>query len=95
MRADFERMTEPGFREVGVSRRRYARDFVIDTLVARHAAPHDDPWETSDDCCQQRADALYLLTYIPAQGPADHAPDDPLAPRSERLSDHGSPRDAR
>ncbi len=38
-RADFERMTDPGFWEVGASGRRYSRDFVIDTLVARHAAP--------------------------------------------------------
>jgi len=67
-RADFERMTDPGFWEVGASGRRYARAFVIDTLVARHAAPHDDPWETSDFCCQSLADGLYLLTYTLAQG---------------------------
>lgn len=68
-RADFERMTDPGFREVGASGRRYSRAFVIDTLVARHATPHDDPWETSDFCCQRLADGLFLLTYTLAQGP--------------------------
>ena len=67
-RADFERMTDPGFWEVGASGRRYSRDFIIDTLVARHAAPHDDPWETRDFCCQRLADGLYLLTYTLAQG---------------------------
>lgn len=67
-RADFERMTDPGFWEVGASGRRYSRAFVIDTLVARHAAPHDDPWDTGDFCCQRLADDLYLLTYTLAQG---------------------------
>lgn len=68
-RADFERTTDPAFWEVGASGRRYSRAFVIDTLVARHAASHDDPWETSDFCCQRLADSLYLLTYTLAQGP--------------------------
>ena len=67
-RADFERMTDPGFWEVGASGRRYSRAFVIDTLVARYATAHDDPWETSDFCCQRLADDLYLLTYTLAQG---------------------------
>jgi len=67
-RADFERMTDPGFWEVGASGRRYARAFVIDTLVARYAMLHDDPWETSEVYCQRLADDLYLLTYTLAQG---------------------------
>ena len=62
-RADFERMTEENFWEVGASGRRYSREFVLDELEKRHAVPHSDVWETSDFRCQKLAEDLYLLTY--------------------------------
>ena len=62
-RADFERMTEENFWEVGASGRRYSRAFVLDELEKRHAVPHSDVWETSDFRCQKLAEDLYLLTY--------------------------------
>lgn len=40
--ADFEALTAEEFWEVGASARRYSREFVIDTLVRRYAAPHED-----------------------------------------------------
>jgi hypothetical protein len=62
-RADFERMTEEGFWEVGASGRRYSRGFVLDELEKRHAAPHENVWEASDFRCQKLGEDLYLLTY--------------------------------
>lgn len=62
-RRDFENMTDPEFREVGASGRHYSREYVIDTLVARHSAPHDDVWETSGFHCVALAPDIYLLTY--------------------------------
>lgn len=69
-RVDFENMTTPDFWEIGASGQRYSRQFVIDTLVERHAKPHQDAWETSDFQCRQLASDLYLLTYTLVQ---DHA----------------------
>ena len=62
-RRHFEAMTEPDFWETGASGRRYGRQWVIDTVVERHARPHEDVWETSDFHCQELAPGLYLLTY--------------------------------
>jgi len=62
-RADFERMTDESFWEVGASGKRYSRAFVLDELERRHAAPHEDVWETSDFQCQKLAEDLFLLTY--------------------------------
>ena len=62
-RADFERMTADDFWEVGASGRRYSRDYVLDELEKRHAAPHADVWETRDFHCRRLADDVYLLTY--------------------------------
>jgi hypothetical protein len=61
-RRDLEDMTEPNFWETGASGRRYSRSYVIDTVVARWASPHDDVWETRDFHCQELAPDLYLLT---------------------------------
>jgi hypothetical protein len=66
-RRDFENMTDPGFWEVGASGRRYGRDYVIDTLVERHSAPHDDVWETSGFHCAALSPDTYLLTYTLVQ----------------------------
>jgi len=62
-RDDFERMMAEEFCEVGASGRRYSRAFVLDELEKRHAAPHEDVWETSEFECRRLAEDLYLLTY--------------------------------
>jgi len=62
-RADFERMTVDDFWEVGASGARYSRQFVLDELERRQAAPHEDVWETSGFCCRQLTPDVYLLTY--------------------------------
>jgi hypothetical protein len=62
-RADFERMTEDDFWETGASGRRYSRQFVLDELEKRFAAPHEDVWETSDFQCRRLGVDTYLLTY--------------------------------
>jgi hypothetical protein len=66
-RRDFDAMMAPEFWETGASGRRYSRAFTLDTLEARHAAPHDDPWQTSDFHCQELAPDLYLVTYTLVQ----------------------------
>jgi hypothetical protein len=63
MRADFEKMTTNEFWEVGASGQRYGREYVLDELARRFAAPHSDVWEASDFRCQRLAEDLYLLTY--------------------------------
>jgi len=67
-RADFEKMTAEDFWETGASGRRYSRQFVLDELEERFAAPHDDVWETSQFQCRRLGDDTYLLTYTLLQG---------------------------
>ncbi|WP_254427309.1 DUF4440 domain-containing protein [Rhodanobacter sp. C01] len=67
-RADFERMTEADFWEVGASGRRYSRQYVLDVLDARRDSPEPDIWETSGFHCSALATDLYLLTYTLRQG---------------------------
>jgi len=67
-RVDFENMTAPDFWEVGASGRRYSREYVIDTLVERHSAPHVDIWEARDFHCIEIAPDNYLRTYTLIQG---------------------------
>lgn len=65
-RADFERMTEPTFWEVGASGRRYSRDCVLDELEKRYATQAtqaQDDWQTRDFHCLEIAVHNYLLTY--------------------------------
>jgi hypothetical protein len=62
-RADLERMTDAGFWETGASGQRYSRDFVIDTVLARQAAPAPETWTADDFHCAEVAADLYLLTY--------------------------------
>jgi hypothetical protein len=62
-RADFEHMMAEEFWEVGASGSRYGREFVLNELERRHAAPHEDVRETSEFRCQKLARDLYLLTY--------------------------------
>ncbi len=67
-RADFERMTEADFWEIGASGRRYSKQYVLDVLDARHRSPDEDAWETSDFHCRGLAANIYLLTYTLLQG---------------------------
>lgn len=67
-RADFERMIVDDFWETGASGRRYDRAFVLDTLEARHAQAHEDPWETSEFRCRALGARTWLLTYTLRQG---------------------------
>jgi hypothetical protein len=66
-RKDFERMTVEEFWEVGASGRRYSRNFVLDELEKRHAAGHEDVWETSEFHCRRLAEDVFLLTYLLVQ----------------------------
>lgn len=62
-RADFERMTADDFWETGASGSRYSRQFALDELEKRFAAPPEDAWETSDFHCRQLSEDTFLLTY--------------------------------
>lgn len=70
--ADFQRMTDEGFWEVGASGRRYSRDHVLDVLEDRHqVASHlalEDTWQASDFACRELGRDTYLLTYTLLQG---------------------------
>lgn len=66
-RADFERMTESTFWEVGASGRRYSRQYVLDELERRCANPSGEEWRTFDFHCLELAADNYLLTYTLAQ----------------------------
>jgi hypothetical protein len=67
-RADFERMTDAAFWEVGASGRCHSRDFVLDELERRRTHPMPDAWSTSDFRCRELAPGVYLLTYHLVQG---------------------------
>ena len=62
-RADFEAMMADDFWETGASGRRYSREFVLDELMRRAGAPHEDVWQASDFFCRELAADMYLLTY--------------------------------
>jgi hypothetical protein len=62
-RADFERMTDEAFWEIGASGRRYSRAYVLDVLEQRGRVAQEDRWETSGFHCSEIAADNYLLTY--------------------------------
>jgi hypothetical protein len=68
-RADFERMTAPGFWETGASGERYSRAFVLEVLEQRWSRPHEDVWDASEFCCRELSPEVYLLTYTLQQTP--------------------------
>jgi hypothetical protein len=75
-RADFERMTAPGFWETGASGERYSRAFVLEVLEQRWSrphedGPHEDVWDASEFCCRELAPEVYLLTYTLVQTPSN------------------------
>ena len=61
--ADFERMMAEDFWETGASGRRYSREFVLDELEKRFAAPQQEEWEASDFECRRLGEDTFLLTY--------------------------------
>jgi len=69
-RAEFGRMLDPGFLEVGASGRIYDREHVLDVLEQRMQAedPEPDNWRTRDFHCHAIAPELYLLMYTLMQG---------------------------
>ena len=56
------------FWEVGVSGRRYNREYVIDTLIQRSLVPHENEWRAEGFYCQEIAPDNYLFTYTLRQG---------------------------
>ena len=62
-RDDYERMTEPGFWEVGASGRRYSREYVIESLEGRYENLTHETWYIEDFQCQEIAKDNYLVTY--------------------------------
>jgi hypothetical protein len=68
-RADFERMTETTFWEVGASGKRYSREEVLDELERRYSKPaEEESFQSKDFRCQELSENLYLLTYVLLQG---------------------------
>lgn len=75
-RADFEKMTDPQFWEVGASGAVYSRARVIDGVARRYENPAyhgfgsapEDAWETSDFACRELGPDHYLLTYLLDEG---------------------------
>ncbi len=63
IRADFERMVDAAFWEVGASGRRYSRESVLDVLERRVANQAEEAWSTRDAHCFEIAADNYLLTY--------------------------------
>ena len=66
--ADGERITEPGFWEIGASGQRYSRDDVLEVLRQRVAHPSHEPLAADDFACHPLAPGLYLLSYRLRQG---------------------------
>lgn len=62
-RADFEKMTDENFWEIGASGRCYSRKYTLDLLEKRHSIPHEDVWEAKDFHCRRLGPETYLLTY--------------------------------
>lgn len=68
-RADFEKMMDPCFWEVGASGRRYSRELVLDELERRHSVgTPTDSWHAQDFHCLELAANTFLLTYTLFQG---------------------------
>jgi hypothetical protein len=67
-RADFEKMTETTFWEVGASGQRYSREQVLNELEKRYPTDAEDSWQTGDFHCLEIGADNYLLTYKLIQG---------------------------
>lgn len=63
-RADFERVTAPGYWEVGASGRRYSREFILLTLEKNPPADATAvAWQTYDYGLRRLGRDTYLFTY--------------------------------
>src|SRR5580698_4633967 len=58
-RAEFERMTDEEFWEIGASGRRYSRKFVLDELEKRFSVPYEEAWETREFQCRRLGQDVY------------------------------------
>jgi len=67
-RRDVEAMTDPDFREVGASGRRYSREFVLLLLETRKEDASAFLWRTEDFQCLRIAPDHFLVTYTLFQG---------------------------
>ncbi|MDQ5921010.1 MAG: hypothetical protein QG673_1066 [Pseudomonadota bacterium] len=70
-RAYYENMTDVNFWEVGASGKRYDREDVIETCIARYKNNNyskNDIWEAKNFECREIALNSYLLTYTLIQG---------------------------
>lgn len=63
-RADFEKMMDQDFWELGASGNIYTKDFILDVLEERYSKPYEENWQTQDFKCQALGENVYLLTYI-------------------------------
>ena len=61
--ADFDRLVDPGFWEVGATGRPYSRAFARQVLADRHGRPDTATWVTDDYHLQEAGPSVYLLTY--------------------------------
>jgi hypothetical protein len=62
-RADFEKMMNKDFWEVGASGNIYTKEVVLNVLEERYSKAYEENWQTKDFKCQALAENVYLLTY--------------------------------
>jgi hypothetical protein len=67
-RADYERLMDEAYWEVGASGRRYSREFILNLVTTRPPDPTESSWLTRDFQCREIAPENYLLTYTLQQG---------------------------
>ncbi len=67
-RADYERLMDEAYWEVGASGRRYSREFILNLVTTRPPDPTESSWLTRDFQCREIASENYLLTYTLQQG---------------------------
>lgn len=66
-RPQFSALMAPHFWEVGASGQRYSREFVLEVLEKRQAAPRDEAWRTQGFHVTELGADHYLLTYTLVQ----------------------------
>jgi hypothetical protein len=66
-RADFEKVTDSGYWEVGASGTQYSREHIFAVLKERGITVHNS-WQMKDFLCREIATDTYLLTYTLFQG---------------------------
>jgi hypothetical protein len=66
-RPQFSALMAPHFWEVGASGNRYSREFVLQVLQERQAAPRGEVWRTQDYHITELGTDHYLLTYTLVQ----------------------------